>query len=261
VRRHKEALLSQASAGLVVRRLLDLCERLLARVHGTPAALPDARTRRAWSDRPTSPTVFREGLQAIHWTADERGLAGLSDLTGLAWRLDMETFFEAWVESIAEVAARRVGARLRVGRLQETRVPLDWQPPSAGSQRSLIPDVVLARDDVVVVLDAKYKRHAEDIERLGWRGTPDELREQHRYDVLQALAYASLFDTPRVVACLVYPASLPSWRAAVERQRVATRAVVRTGGRQVELALLAVPLSGEREEAAGAIEELVRRAG
>lgn len=61
--------------------------------------------------------------------------------------------------------------------------------------------------------------------------------------------------------CTNGPASLPKWRAAAERQRVATRAVVRTGGRQVELALLAVPLSGEREEAAGAVEELVRRAG
>jgi hypothetical protein len=43
-------------------------------------------------------------------------LAGLSDLAGLAWRMDMEVFFEAWVEAVAEDAARRVGSGLRAGR-------------------------------------------------------------------------------------------------------------------------------------------------
>ncbi len=106
-------------------------------------------------------------------------LAGLSDLAGLAWRMDMEVFFEAWVEAVAEDAARRVGARLRAGRRHETRVPLDWATPSAGSPRSLVPDLVLEREDVVVVLDAKYKRHAEEIERLGWANADEVLRE-HR---------------------------------------------------------------------------------
>ena len=31
--------------------------------------------------------VFLEGLQAIDWTVDERGLAGLSDLEGILWTL------------------------------------------------------------------------------------------------------------------------------------------------------------------------------
>ena len=258
VRRHRDALLGQLAAGLVVRRLLELCAQLLARLSGSAARLPDARSRRSWSSRALHPRVFREGLQAIDWTVDERGLAGLSDLSGLAWRMDMEVFFEAWVEAIAESAARRTGARLRVGRRQETKVPLDWNPPSAGSQRSLIPDLVLERDDVVVVIDAKYKRHAEEIERLGWSGASESLREQHRNDVLQALAYSTLFAAPRTIACLVYPARMESWRGLVQRRRVATRAIVRTGARHVELALLAVPMSGQCDEVAGPIEELLR---
>lgn len=223
VRRHRDALLGQASAGLVVRRLLAICDVLLARLSGTQPRMPLAPMRRTWSSRSVVPRVFREGLQAIDWTVDERGLAGLSDLSGLAWRLDMEVFFEAWVEAIAEEAARRVGARCRSGRRQETRVPLDWSPPSVGSQRSLVPDVVIEREDVVVVLDAKYKRHAEQIERLGWSNANVELREQHRNDVLQALAYSTLFDAPRVVACLVYPASPSTWQGLVARGRLAMR--------------------------------------
>jgi hypothetical protein len=257
VRRHRDALLGQMAAGVVVRRLLELCDLLIARLRGTAPQMPSARTRRSWSGRSLDARVFQEGVQAMDWTIDERGLAGLSDLSGLAWRMDMETFFEAWVEAIAESTARRVGARLRVGRRKETSVPLDWHPPHAGSQRSLLPDVVLEREDVVVVLDAKYKRHAEEIERLGWSHASDDLREQHRGDLLQALAYSTLFSAPRVVACLVYPASRSAWMGLSERRRVAMRATVRTGARHVELALLAVPLSGNCEDAAMALSELV----
>src|SRR5690242_13836324 len=99
--------------------------------------------------------------------------------------MDMEAFFEAWVEAIADHVSRRVGAQLRTGRRDQTRVPLDWHPPSIGSQRSLLPDIVIERKDVVVVIDAKYKRHAEEIERLGWHDVDADLREQHRNDVLQ----------------------------------------------------------------------------
>src|SRR5690606_5923823 len=90
VRRHRDALLEQRSAGLVVRRLLAVCEQLLTRLAGTPPRLAEPSTRKTWSRGHLLSRVFREGIQAIDWTADERGLAGLSDLAGLAWRMDME---------------------------------------------------------------------------------------------------------------------------------------------------------------------------
>jgi hypothetical protein len=260
VRRHRDALLGQTSAGLVVRRLLAICDTLLARLSGTAPRFPAARDRQDWGRNTFHPRVFREGIQAIDWTIDERGLAGLSDLAGLPWRMDMEVFFEAWVEATAEHVARHSGARLRAGRTQGTRVPLDWRPPSAGSQRALIPDVVLERDDVVVVLDAKYKRHAEEIERLGWSNTAESLREQHRHDVLQALAYSTLFEAQRVVACLVYPAAPSAWAGLVARGRTVTRARVRTGARSVELALMAVPMHGDVSEGGEAMLQLLHAA-
>jgi 5-methylcytosine-specific restriction endonuclease McrBC regulatory subunit McrC len=201
--------------------------------------------------------VFSDGLAAIDWTVEERGLGGVSELSGLAWRLDMESFFEAWVETLAERAARRFGAQPRAGRTSATKVPLDWRPPGSGSQRSLIPDVVMQRSDVVVVLDAKYKRHAQEIERLGWARVDESMREQHRNDVLQALAYSTLFDSPRVVACLVYPAAPDVWQGLVDRGRDCARARVRCGARHVELALLAVPMGPMSERACGALASLL----
>ncbi len=258
VRRHRDALLAQSAAGAVVRQLLAVCDVLLSRLRGAVARAPDATARRSWAQRTMAPQVFREGLQAIEWTVDERGLAGITDLAGLPWRMDMEQFFEAWVEAIAETAARATGASLRVGRRDETRVPLDWTPAHSGSQRALVPDVVLTHGDATLVLDAKYKRHALEIERLGWSGTPETLREQHRNDVLQALAYSTLFDAPRVVACLVYPADAETYPRLVERGRTLSRATVRSGARAVELALLAVPLSGDPDAATGDLRRLLR---
>lgn len=258
VRRHREALFGQIGAGIVVRRLIELCDTLLTRLAGTRPRVPENRLRVAWNGRPLSTRVFREGLQAIDWTLEERGLAGLSDLSGLSWHLDMEVFFEAWVEAIAEHAAQRLGARLRVGRKNQTRVPLDWQPPATGSQRSLLPDIVMEGENTVLVLDAKYKRHAEEIARFGWHDLDRESREQHRNDVLQALAYSTLFDFQRIVACLVYPASQHKWGQLADQGRVVSRAVVRSSPRRVELALMAVPLSGKVSEPAAKLEGLFR---
>jgi len=260
VRRQREALLAAPAGGLVVRKLVALAERLIARLAGSPPKPPTLRTRQAWRSHPFAGRVFAEGIDAIDWTMDERGLAGLSDLAGLAWRLDMEVFFEAWVESIAASVAARVGATLRSGRAEETRVALDWTPRFAGSQGSVVPDVVLQRPDVVVVLDAKYKQHAQEIQRLGWFETSERVREQHRADLLQAMAYSTLFDAPRVVTLLVYPCGVEEWRGLAERGRELALARVRTGPRHVEVGLLAVPLGGGVEGVGDRLETLVRGA-
>jgi McrBC 5-methylcytosine restriction system component len=257
---HRRALLGQMSAGIVVHKLLQLCDNLLSKVRGTQPRLPAGNFRKSIQRSSLVTKVFKEGLQAIDWTVDERGLAGVSELAGLSWRMSMDAFFEAWVEAIADHASKRVGATLTVGRRNETRVPLDWSPPSLGSQRSLLPDVVIKRDDVVVVIDAKYKRHANEIERSGWHNVTESVREQHRADVLQALAYSTLFEAPRVVACLAYPAAPDVWEGLNQRNRVFSRARVRSGSRQVELALLAVPLSGHVEEPARIIQDFVKNA-
>ncbi len=120
-------------------------------------------------------------------------------------------------------AARRTGARLRSGRLEQIRVPLAWRPPSLGTRQLLLPDLVIERPDVVVVIDAKYKRHAEQVARLDWSGVDERLRDEHRDDVLQAPAYSILFDAPRAVSCLAYPAPPEQWAALDEAGRTMAR--------------------------------------
>jgi hypothetical protein len=258
LREHRNALQSQRAGGVVVLKLLAQCEELLVRVGGTQPRRPGDVQIEAWRRQPISSRVFSEGLQAIEWTVEERGLAGLSDLAGLSWQLDMEDFFEAWIETLAERIARAAGAQLRVGRKGQTRVALDWRPPYLGSQRSLVPDVVVERSDCTLVIDAKYKAHAEEIEHFGWRGLDEIIRDRHRADLLQVLAYSTLFDKQRVVACLVYPCRMDSYESLRERGRLVTRAVVPSGGRHVELVLATAPMGSDAETVVEQLVEVIR---
>src|SRR5260370_36094536 len=119
----------------------------------------------------------------------------------------MDKFLEAWVETVFRIVAQRTGGKMRVGRKGETTRPINWEPPYLGSQKSLVPDIWIAWDSATVIIDAKYKRHWEELQRTSWSSLESEIREQHRTDLFQVLAYANLARTSRVIACLVYPCS------------------------------------------------------
>lgn len=178
----------------------------------------------------------------MEWTIDERGLAGLGDLQGLPWILSMSLFFEAWVETIVNHLASRTGGIIKTGRRRETVTPLSWSPPYLGSQRYLLPDIILEREDETIIFDAKYKNHWEELSRDGWFGIDKELQESHRADLLQVLAYSTVSASKRVVCCLAYPCHAHTWYSLLRRNRPFHKASVRAGTRRVDLVLTAVPM-------------------
>lgn len=232
----------QRAAGLHVVKLIELCSALLDQVRDVLPREPTPSELDGWLHRPLKAIAFSEGIQAIEWTAGERGLAGLSDLQGLPWSMSMESFFEAWVEAVLSVVAQRVGGVVRTGRQLQTIAPLKWDPPYLGSQKYLLPDVMLERDDLTVIVDAKYKEHWEEMQVASWRDLEQELRERHRADLLQVLAYANVATTRRVVVCLAYPCSNATWESRMERNQLFHRASLSAGVRQVELILTAFPM-------------------
>src|SRR5208283_3503293 len=178
--------------GAFIHRLIALAESLLQKVNNVDSRRPAKPDVEMWLRRPMRTEGFIDGLQAIDWTIEERGLAGLSDLEGLPWTMPMEQFFEAWFETVMRCVARQIGGTLRTGRRRETVSPLAWDPPYLGSQRSLIPDLILETEGMSIIVDAKYKRHWEELQQGGWHDQSVALRESHRVDLLQVLAYANL---------------------------------------------------------------------
>lgn len=146
LRKQLAGLQSQRTAGVVVLQLLKLCQELLERVRDVPPLQPSQNTLNHWLRGNFRTEAFRSGIQAVEWTVDDRGLAGLGDLQGLPWLLPMDQFFEVWVETIVEQLVKRIGGIIKTNCKRETITPLGWSPPHLGSQRYLLPDIVLERE-------------------------------------------------------------------------------------------------------------------
>jgi hypothetical protein len=226
-----------------VIELIEMCREMIHGLRDVTPHEPSPRTLQGWRRGLLHSDPFHRGIEAIEWTAQERGLAGLSDLCGLPWSMSMEQFFEAWVETLMTRVARTVGGVVRCGRERQTIVPLNWSPPYLGSQKSLIPDIVIERSDVTIVVDAKYKEHWEEMQRRRWNELEDDLRERHREDLLQVLAYAAAAKTPKTLVCLAYPCTEDLWSSLRARKLLVHRASLPAAERRIELVLVAFPLS------------------
>jgi hypothetical protein len=260
VERQLRALETQKEHGAFVHRLIEFGQQLLRRVQMIPVYVPSATTLRGWLQRPLRAEQFISGLQAIEWTIEERGLAGVSDLEGVPWVMPMDRFFEVWVETVLRVVAQRTGAQMKVGRNRETTHPINWNPSYLGSQKSLAPDIWLEWDSATLIIDAKYKRHWEELQQHSWWRVAEEIQEQHRNDLLQVLAYANLARTSNVIVCLVYPCSAENWTSLRERGRLIYRAELAVGSRAVHIWLTAVPMATAVEQIAVPLADSVRKA-
>jgi hypothetical protein len=248
--RQLQSLQTQIEHGAFIHRLIEFCQQMLQRVQMVPMYIPSATVLASWLQRPLKGQFFAEGLQAIEWTIEDRGLAGLSDLEGIPWTLSMEEFFEAWAETILHKVARYTGGQLKVGRKRETTQPISWNPPYSGSQKSLMPDLWLEWNSTTLIVDAKYKRHWEELHEHSWSELEDQLREQHRNDLFQILAYANLARTQQVITCLSYPCSFDNWKYLKEKGKLVYKAEIAVGSRVLYLWLTAFPMASGIEEIA-----------
>ena len=248
LRKQKESLESQREMGVHVLKLLSYCEELINRVSHAPARRPSQLQIEQHGRSTISSSTISQGLQAIEWTAKEKGLAGLGDLHGLPWVMSMEELFESYVEAIIDQLTKQMGGRLQSGRNRETIVPLQWDPPFIGSQRYLLPDIVVDREDEKCIIDAKYKDHWEDLNLSRWQNLQEEIRNRHRNDLLQILAYASTSEKKKISCVLMYPCKRKTWDSLIERNRHYHIAELTHADRRIRLCLSAMPFRMNREE-------------
>lgn len=248
LKKQLKSLETQLPAGMVVAKLIEICRSLIARVQSVHPKMPTTRQLQSWSRTRLNRDIFEKGLNAIEWTLEDRGLAGMSDLRGLPWMMSMDAFYESWVETILEVLTRKSGGILRVGRKRETITPIEWDKPFLGSQKYLLPDFLIERPSGAIVVDAKYKDHWEDLQVSSWFQLEEQIRAGHRQDLHQILAYSALFDRPNITACLVYPCREETWKSLQARDRLSHHASIHTGARRIDLVLTTFPMSGTPEE-------------
>lgn len=201
---------------------------------------------------PGSSAWTLEGIEAMSWVAEERGLGGARTLDGLAWDLSIEAVWEAWVSSFAAELSKQIG--MVASPFQSARRPLRWAG-QVHSMGALVPDVELRSAEKTIWIDAKYKAHMELLRRKGWDGLSEEIRDSHRADLHQALAYASLADTPQVDTILAYP------QVIEEKRPIATVASITSGRRRVRLILASLPFGfhnpEQRDKSIGMFREIL----
>jgi len=131
-------------------------------------------------------------------------------------------------------------------------------PPYIGSQRSLVPDLWLEWQDTTLIVDAKYKRHWEELQQNPWGSIADQVREQHRNDLFQVLAYGNLARTERVIVCLAYPCGTTLWKDLHRTNRLLHKAEVSSASRSLHLWLTAIPMGLSSSEVAAPLEQALR---
>jgi 5-methylcytosine-specific restriction endonuclease McrBC regulatory subunit McrC len=240
---------SQRTSGIYVLQLIELCQSLLSKVNTTTPKQPSVLTFQRWTNLPIKTDIFKQGLQAIEWIVEDRGLAGISTLNGLPWIMQMEIFFEAWIETFAHLLIRRTGGHLKTGRKRETITPISWEPSFMGSQKFLLPDVIIERDNDIIILDAKYKRHWEELSFNSWSDIENEVKEKHREDLLQILAYSTATDKKNITSCLIYPCKESTWESMLLRGRTIHKASLYAGNRKINILLTAIPMKPDLTKA------------
>jgi hypothetical protein len=188
------------------------------------------------------------GLQALGWLVDERGLGGGRELDGLAWTLKLDHLWERYVAAYVSGLARQSAGELYLGYKGQTVFPLQWSHPGLRSLGHLAPDLVLRRHDEIRVIDAKYKAHFAELDEVGWHRLADEMREAHRADLHQVLAYAALFNAPKITTTLIYPLRAATYMALRSRGRDIARAQLFHGGRELTLELQGLPFGGAQAD-------------
>lgn len=240
-----EELVRVGGTDLVATRLRGDATRLLDLLYGVAPIYPrqEILHRVLGQDQAAEQSV-RAGLQAIGWVRDERGLGGGRQADGVAWALPLDALWEHHVVAHVQSRVRTEGGTLFSGDRGQTTVPLRWSSPVHRSLSSLVPDVVVQRQKSVWIVDAKYKAHMAELDDAGWRRMGAELKERHRADIHQVLAYAALFDKPEVTATLAYPLRPDIWRSLRHQGLDRSSADLYDGSRHLRVELWGLPFAG-----------------
>ncbi len=120
----------------------------------------------------------------------------------VAWRIDMSMLFERYVQYVVAQSLKGLDGRV----LSNSRIHGRGQIPQWGLQY-LEPDLIIKLNSRILLADAKYKAHY-----YAFGQNSEILKETHRSDLHQLLAYCSFSPEKNKAGILFYPSSIPSYR-------------------------------------------------
>ncbi len=148
---------------------------------------------------------YKEGFDYSKWLLTQKGLGGPDDGEGLPWTICSEELYELWVGYIARKWAKLIGAIIKTSSNRSSIIPVYWNVQYEKTMSYLLPDYTCEKKDEVWIFDAKYKNLLEDLINHKWNQLEEYMRDTHRSDFHQILAYSSAFEQTNIISILAYP--------------------------------------------------------
>jgi hypothetical protein len=115
-----------------------------------------------------------------------------------AWRVNFSDVFEKFVQHVFRISAKETGAKL----LSNHRFYATPVSEFGWALKHVEPDAIYYKENFQIFIDAKYKSNLYNKYNL-----TEKLKEDHRYDVHQLLAYCSFSSTVAKIGFLCYPST------------------------------------------------------
>jgi hypothetical protein len=237
-------LVAFSNVDMFAHKLWERVQSMLSTMEAVRPLLPDHRSLDAIQRTLRRQTERAElAIDSIRWILDERGLAGVVDLDGLSWRVRMHELFEQWVETLVRHWAKGFGGHVTCARKLDSLAPIRWERSGTNSLSNLVPDVVVRGNDETFIFDAKYKGFLEELDYMRWRDVSELMREDHRHDIHQVLAYSSMYQASEITVVLVYPLMRETWANLVEHRASLARGTLEGRDRTINLVVAGVPIT------------------
>lgn len=120
----------------------------------------------------------------------------------VAWRIDMAKLFECYVQHVVSKSLYGIGGTVMPNSKIQGRGQI-----SQWGLKYLEPDMIVKCNSKIFMADAKYKAHY-----YAYGQNSETLKETHRHDLHQLLAYCSFSPEKNKTGILFYPSSTPSCR-------------------------------------------------
>jgi hypothetical protein len=153
------------------------------------------------SDNPTIKTCKEQANKILNFS--------LVDST--AWRVDFSDVFEKFVQHIFKEVAKETGGKLFANFKFHSRTSKHY----SWELKHIEPDAIYQKDNFLVFIDAKYKSNL-----YNKFDNSETLKDTHRHDLHQIMAYSSFSKTDLKYGFLCYPSDQLELKTIIYKNRI-----------------------------------------
>lgn len=190
-----------------LRYVFDICKKELLspntplRVKFSMKPMLDALEDKLYFHFPLKTNAFIDGFSdsiAVKRAKKQANkILGFDLKDGTAWRVDFSDVFEKFVQHIFKILAKEIGGKFLANHKLNGYT---CSRKNSWELSHLEPDGILQKNKIFVFIDAKYKSHL-----YNKFSSSESLKDTHRHDLHQIMAYASFSAVSSKFGILCYP--------------------------------------------------------